>query len=84
MSLRRRDDPRAQSLRQRRMSNKRMTIDEETGKNLDDLGKFLKIFWLQLNLIQSPAIHSPKFHKRPFNLNCPKNLTSVVHSFIVP
>jgi hypothetical protein len=37
-SLGSRNAPRAQSLRQRRFSTKRMTIDEETGKNLDDLG----------------------------------------------
>lgn len=43
-SLRSRNDPRAQSLRHRRLSNKRMTIDEETGKNLDDLGELIGEF----------------------------------------
>ena len=41
-SLRRREEPRGTSLRHRRLSAQgRNTIDEESGRNLDDLGEWI-------------------------------------------
>ncbi|KAI6239960.1 Anion exchange protein [Aphelenchoides fujianensis] len=58
-SLRGRNDPRGQSLRQRRLSaqlNKRLTIDEETGKCLDDLAPGARVMFLLKECNEAPAL----------------------------
>ncbi|KAI6220175.1 Anion exchange protein [Aphelenchoides besseyi] len=57
-SLRRRDDSRGQSLRQRRLSaqHKRLTVDEETGKCLDDLAPGARVMFLLKECNEAPAL----------------------------